>query len=418
MNAAPPAPRGPVRRFTCRSAGFALACVVLAAAQAATDLPLAFRKVVLAKDFFAEGATAGDFNRDGRMDIAAGPFWFEGPDFTVRHEIYPAVAFDLLKYSKNFVAFAYDFNADGWPDVLVLGFPGEDASWFENPRGANSPWTRHLVFPTVGNESPTFADITGDGRPEIVCVSDGRFGWAGPADWRHADQPWIFHPITAPGDLKQFTHGLGLGDINGDGRTDLLERTGWSAQPATLAGDPVWAKQEVPFAPGRGGAQMYAADLNGDGLADVVTAQDAHGYGLSWFEQRREAGGQATWQEHVILSTQAGEKKSGVQFSQLHSLAVADMDGDGRLDLITAKRWWAHGPEGDPEPNAPAVVYIFRQVRAPDGSVAFTPQRVDDQSGAGTQLTVTDLNQDGRPDIVTANKRGIFVFLSSNPTAP
>ncbi len=187
----------------------ALACATVVAAQAATDRPLAFRKIALATEFYAEGATAGDFNRDGRMDIAAGPFWFEGPDFTARHEIYPAVAFDPLKYSKNFVAFTHDFNADGWPDVLVLGFPGEDASWFENPRGASSPWTRHLVFPTVGNESPTFADIDGDGRPEIVCVSDGRFGWAGPVDWQHADKPWIFHPITAPGKLGQFTHGLG-----------------------------------------------------------------------------------------------------------------------------------------------------------------------------------------------------------------
>ena len=116
-----------------------------------------------------------------------------------------------------------------------------------------------------------------------------------------------------------------------------------------------------------------------------------------------------TWREHRILSRDASEKIGGVQFSQPHAVVLADIDGDGLLDIITGKRAWAHGTKGDPEPNAPAVLYWFRLVR--DGNtVRYEPHLIDDASGVGTQFTVTDVNGDGRPDIIIANKRGVFVF--------
>src|SRR5205809_307621 len=76
-------------------------------------------------------------------------------------------------YSENFLTFTYDFNGDGWPDVLVYGFPGKDASWFENPKGRDGHWQRHYIFDVVDNESPGFADINGDGKPDLLCCSRG-----------------------------------------------------------------------------------------------------------------------------------------------------------------------------------------------------------------------------------------------------
>ena len=71
-----------------------LVCLTLGALSAfAADIP-AYRKLQLSDQFLCEGATFGDFNRDGVMDVVAGPFWYEGPDFKQRHEIYPAAAFD------------------------------------------------------------------------------------------------------------------------------------------------------------------------------------------------------------------------------------------------------------------------------------------------------------------------------------
>ncbi len=398
-----------------------------------------FKRVQLDNHFWAEGASFGDFNRDGKMDVVCGPYWYEGPQFKKRHELYPAnTTFKRKKsdgteeaipgfegalgtnntYSDNFFTFVYDFNGDGWPDVMVYGFPGKEASWYENPKGRDGHWQRHVVFEVVDNESPGFVDVTGDGKPEILCCSGGYVGYA-EADWKNPGAPWKFHPITAKGQWQRFTHGLGSGDINGDGRVDILDKDGWWEQPAALAGDPQWVRHAYSFGGGMGGAQMLVYDVNGDGLNDVITSVAAHGYGLSWFEQVREgslesgggySGGNITFREHVILNKDASPNEYGISFAQLHALALADVDGDGLMDIVTGKRFWAHGMHGDPEPNAPAVLYWFKLVRSGKGEAKFVPYLIDNDSGVGTQVTVGNILGKKFPDVVVGNKKGTFVL--------
>ena len=90
------------------------------------------------------------------------------------------------------------------------------------------------------------------------------------------------------------------------------------------------------------------------------------------------------------------------------------MNGDGVKDLLTGKRFWAHGPEGDVEANAPAVVYWFELQRDGNRGVKFVPHQIDDDSGVGTQVAATDLNGDTTPDVIVGNKKGTFVFLSQS----
>ncbi|MSU25105.1 MAG: VCBS repeat-containing protein [Opitutus sp.] len=393
---------------------FVLASLSATVLLAATEP--AYRKLPLSDLFFCEGATFADLNNDGHPDAISGPYWYEGPDFTQRHELFSPLTFDPLKYSDNFFAFAYDFNVDGWTDVLVLGFPGVDASWYQNPGAKGGPWRRYVAVLPVDNESPTFGQLLAKGPPVLVCMSHGRLGYAGP-DPKDPARPWAFHPVSPVMPAWQrFTHGLGFGDVNGDGRPDLLEKDAWWEQPASLAGDPIWKRHPFAFS-AKGGAQMYVMDVNGDGLPDVITSKAAHGYGLSWFEQVRAADGEISFKEHVILSEKTEEKIAGVQFAQLHAVVLTDFDGDGLPDIVTGKRWWAHGPTGDVDPAGAPVLYAFLLRRGPNHTATYEPRLIDDTTGVGTQLFTADVNGDGRPDFVVGNKRGTAVLLSQKPAA-
>jgi hypothetical protein len=388
-------------------------CIVLSALLPAAEParpPVTFEKRVLTTGYLCDGINAGDFNRDGRPDVVAGPYWYEGPDLARRHEFFKVESFTPEKgQSNNMYSYVYDFNGDGWQDVLVLGRVHMHAAhWYENPQGKPGHWPKHYVFERVRGESPPFVDVDGDGRPELVCHWEGRWGWIKP-DWNAPTRPWAFHPVTAPGKYDQFYHGTGVGDVNGDGRPDLILNDGWWEQPADRAASQPWTAHPFKFGR-RGGAQMFAHDVDGDGDNDVITSIDAHGWGLAWFVQLREDG-RITFKQHTVMGDRSEEGKYGVAFSQPHALALADIDGDGLTDVVTGKRRWAHGPAGDIEPNAEPVVYWFRLVRE-GGGARYVPHRIDGESGVGVQITVADVNGDKAPDVLSASKLGTFVFFN------
>ena len=255
-------------------------------------------------------------------------------------------------------------------------------------------------------------DINGDGKPDILCCSGGCMGYA-EADWKHPDAPWTFHAATPKGPWQRFTHGLGAGDISGDGRVDILDKDGWWEQPKSLASNPVWKHHAYSFGGGQGGAQMLVYDVNGDGLNDVITSINAHGYGLAWYQQVRN-GDEITFQQHMILNTSPAPDRYGVSFSQIHSLALADIDGDGLLDIVTGKRFWAHGTHGDVAAGDPPYLYWFQLQRPSKGPnsfpAEFVPHRIDDDSGVGTQVVAGKISNKKFPDIVVGNKKGLFLL--------
>jgi hypothetical protein len=398
------------------------------ALSAAAPRALTFGKLTLTNEYWSDGLNAADINGDGKMDVVSGPFWYAGPDFKTRHTFYDPVPQELEKNPTNSMfSFIADFNGDGRPDILVLGrVLFHQAFWYENPGAADATkpdarWKKHFVTNRVFGESPLFTDVDGDGKPELVSISGEtandkikQWGWYAP-DWSAPDKPWKFVPITEKGDFNHYYHGEGIGDINGDGRADLVLNEGWWEQPpkGSPAGT-LWKKHAFTFSSDRGGAQILVCDVNGDGLPDVVTAMNAHGFGLSWFEQKRAADGAISFVEHRMMGKREEEKTFGVAFSQPHALTLADLDGDGLPDVITGKRRWAHGPTGDVEPGATPVNYAFllrRDASAPGGA-RYLPQLIDDASGLGTQVEAVDVNGDSVPDVLTASKLGTFVFIT------
>ena len=357
----------------------------------------------LTSRYYSEGAAVGDFDRDGQPDIVSGPYWWKGPLFTQRQKIYKARSFALGAYADNFASYVADFNRDGYDDLLVVGFPGRAIDWYENPKTGNTLWKKHSVWPYGGMETALLADLDGDQRPELICSTLGYLIFLKSVPQKPS-QAWTFTLVSPLRAFGTSTHGLGVGDINGDGRVDILTAKGWFEQGRKASGG--WRAHAAQFGAGTGGARIYSHDIDGDGDADVVTSINAHGYGLSWFEQYRRAG-RILFREHVIQKP-TRNKSNPQQFSQLHALGIADMDGDGLLDIVTGKTFWAHLGL-DPGAKDPAVVYWFRQSRK--AGLQFEPRLIHSDSGLGRQFVIEDLNGDGRPDIVSGNKKGVFAFI-------
>ena len=370
-----------------------------------------FEKQVLKERYYCDGITTGDINSDGNPDIVAGPFWYEGPTFKSAHEIYEPVPLPLADSPSNSMfSFVHDFNGDDRPDVLVLGrVHKHEAKWYENPGETDELWKSHFAFERVRGESPELVDLDGDGVPQLICHWNGRWGYI-QSDPAAATEPWKFTPVGDDEDWPQFYHGQGIGDVDGDGRLDMIVNDGWYRQPVDSNGSN-WPFTRGKFSRERGGAQMFVDDVDADGDNDIISAVDSHGWGLAWYENS-PTDGEFPFSERLIMHDRSRKEEFGAAFSQPHALAHADIDGDGLKDIIVGKRMWAHGPTGDVEPNAPQVVYWFHLQRGEDGRVNFVPHLIDSESGVGVQITAADVNNDGRIDVLTASKLGCFVFLN------
>ncbi len=382
------------------------AVIASAAGQAAAEKPrpapvaLAFRVQTLHLDN-NEACAVADYDRDGFVDISAGEFWYRGPDFTEKRPL-RTLRVVPADYLSNNGEHAYDVNGDGWTDIVTGSFTDTELVWYENPGKAGlasgQPWKRHVLIDTkLGkNELTLFHDLDGDGRPEVVINSYDQlnpvmaYTFSKSADGRPVLLPWEIHPRGQAVN----GHGIGFGDINGDGREDIIYGNGWYERPG---GDdrrhwtrhPDW---RFPYA----SAPMLVVDLSGDGRKDIIWGH-GHNYGLYWEEQRdRNQDGSTNWRRHVI-----DEK-----FSQAHALVWEDLDGDGEPELITGRRHKAHSGR-DPGDNDPGCLYYFKWNPATRQFKKFVI--AENGPGIGLQIRLHDLDGNGTKDIVVAGKGGTFV---------
>jgi len=367
-----------------------------------------FRMQRLDDYFYSWGVTTGDINHDGVPDVIAGPLFFAGPEYTERRAFTSARTYSPANnFPQGMVYFASDFTGDGWTDILVVD--SRPVYLYVNPKGEPRRWDRYNVVPTATSELELFRDIDGDGKPEVLFTGPGMVMAYAKPDPANPTGIWKVHNISAPG--LAGPHGMGIGDINGDGRMDVVNSRGWWEQPANGAAEDPWNFHPDSF--GTGGAEMGVYDVNGDGLNDIVTAIAAHGWGLAWFEQKRDAQGKISFVRHDIMGDLTTKNAGGVAFSEPHGSGFADLDGDGIPDMVVGKRLYSHLESHlDPDPYGPAVLYWYRTARnanAPGGA-EFVPELIHNRSGVGSQIAISDLNGDGAADIVTSSSKGTFIF--------
>jgi hypothetical protein len=368
----------------------------------------------------AEGVSLLDMNGDGFPDLLSGSYWYENPGADggewKRHQ------FRTVGIHNEFVSdcgeWIVDVDHDGLPDLITTGWISNGLWWYRNPgpkaTAAGTMWKAEKITDSYDTEGGAFADINGDGKPDVALAHYNRSGvlWV---DFSK-DKPRVHHL----GGRAEDGHGIGIADINGDGKPDVLTPHGWFEQVDADNDKWTW---HGDWDIGDAGFPILGYDVNHDGKLDLIYGQ-GHGYGLYWLEQAGAAD-HPMWIRHTIDES----------FSQSHALLLADIDGDGALELITGKRYRGHSG-ADPGSYDPVVVYAYKlptkaQLDAAKSSGEGTKGTMDTMhiadsaadpvftryalsvngtASAGTQFIAADLDHDGDLDLASAGKLGVHVL--------
>jgi len=363
---------------------------------------------------FSEGAAVFDVNGDGNLDITCGGAWYEGPAWT-RHDRFRDHAFAQGEFVNNCGEYAIDVNRDGRLDLVSAGWMANGVYWYENPGQIGTRWKATKIVSSDNTEGLIVEDIDADGDDDVLInhwspTADQGVTWLELLD----EARFAVHVVGKEGDY----HGIGLGDLNRDGRKDIVTPAGWYEAPE-IRWSGTWEFHSDYVLPSDLGIRMLVIDVNGDGLNDIIFGH-GHDYGLGWLEQIPPA----EEPQALAFSKHDRDTDGGIEANkgQFHTLVLADINQDGELDLVTGKRLRGHAGS-DPSAFDPLGVFWY-EIQAGrfkphvlaynqllwDGRFAIESSPPVMAIGTGMNINVVDIDHDGLVDIVVAGKSGLYLF--------
>jgi hypothetical protein len=347
-----------------------------------------WKKHIINEDSKFEAAGIGDINQDGKPDIISGSYWYEAPDWK-KHFI--AKITPEGTYFDDFSNLLQDVDGDGDLDLISVTWFSKEVLWRENPGKPFENWPVHTID-TPGNvETAIFADLSGDGIPDVLPNIMGEVSWYEKLPTKSGESYWQKQVVSKKDGVG---HGIGAGDVNKDGVLDIITPNGWFEGKKT-DGKMSWTWQPE-FKLGDTCVPILVYDVNSDGLNDVVWGM-GHNYGIYWLEQKMN-GGKREWVKHDIDKS----------WSQPHYLFLGDLNNDGKLEFVTGKRYHAHDGH-DPGEEEPLGIYVYSYNKAED-KWDRTVVDYGSKVGFGLNPAVGDIDGDGDLDLVCPGKSGLFLF--------
>lgn len=375
---------------------FGILGILMFSSVLSADEPL-FRRHVINADSTNCACAVLDVNGDGKLDIVAGNLWYQAPNW----EKHPVREVEQIRgRPDDYSNLPLDVNKDGFVDLVSCNYRSQSLYWIQNPGSAAATgaiWTKHDIAKPGPMETGRLADVDGDGNLDVLPNGTQFAGW-----WdleAGAEPKWSQHAL--PEELAG--HGLGFGDINGDGRNDVIGPKGWAEAPEDRRTGRwtfhpefnLWKGASIP---------ILVEDVDSDGDNDLVWGR-GHRFGVYWMEQSKDPTGHRRWIRHAIDTS----------WSQAHSLLWADLNGDQQPELIAGSRYLGHDGK-DPGEYNPLGVFSY-QFQPEPRTWKRTVISSGDNVGFGLDPKVVDLDSDQDLDLICPGRSGLHVLenLLKNP---